>query len=82
MDGACQKNCPAGAITVESGVGCLRHDLYGSPYRAKRGHLRGGGCCGEQESGKVIVTAGMPHKVKVILFHCTPADTGLGKIRF
>ena len=54
--GACQKNCPAGALFVQSGVGCAAaviNSLLGrndgacccGPQTNETGAKKGGGCC-------------------------------------
>ncbi len=50
--GACQKNCPTGAIMVESGVGCaaamIHAALFGGEPACGNDPAAGGasGCCG------------------------------------
>lgn len=44
--GACQRNCPAGAIAVESGVGCAAA-MIGAALRGQKEATCGGSCgCG------------------------------------
>jgi ferredoxin len=52
--GACQKNCPVSAISVESGVGCAYAMIYAALTGSKEITCGGEGCCGgtdEQEKG-------------------------------
>lgn len=48
--GACQRNCAAGAITVQAGVGCAaaltKAALRGGSADPSCGCDDGGGCCG------------------------------------
>ena len=43
--GACQVNCPAQAIEVESGVGCA-HAMINAALRGKKEVTCGDDCCG------------------------------------
>ncbi len=47
--GACQRNCPTGAITVDSGVGCaaamIRAALTGRKEASCGGEADTSGCC-------------------------------------
>jgi ferredoxin len=42
--GACQRNCPTGAIEVESGVGCAAAMIY-SALTGRKEECGSEGCC-------------------------------------
>jgi Fe-S-cluster-containing hydrogenase component 2 len=44
--GACQKNCPFGAVTVRAGVGCAAAIIGSMGSKKAPSCGGGGGCCG------------------------------------
>lgn len=56
--GACARNCPAGAITVESGVGCAYAMIYAALTGRKEVACGRQGCCSDSEDQEMNFKCG------------------------